>query len=239
MQRFRFVAVDATGGIKRGVITAATRADAAACIKKHGLQVREVTVAEEEQVKPSSTASVITRNGEVLTFPDEDPKPDRLSFGGRSNRHVVGSSRLPLFLSAAALLVATAALGVAVFRSPLGRGIGSYDFTSPERAAKSLVQIRKNKDFKAQLELSELEDGRSGEEMARTFEIHRAADFNDLKLLFVSYTKNGKKVRQILSFEKDSETKLWFPKHVSRFDVLKVNEQLAKEMDAWIDKDTD
>ena len=65
------------------------------------------------------------------------------------------------------------------------------------------------------------------------------ADFGDKKIVFVSYMHKGAKRKRLSSFEKDLETKLWVPKHVSAYDVKKTNEQLAKEIEAWTDKESD
>jgi hypothetical protein len=166
---------------------------------------------------------------------DDDPLP--ADAPPRRVARKLGTGIVHWILPCLSLVIAVAALGVALFRDPLGSGISSYDFSSPEAAAKSMVQIVKNRDFKAQLELVYFVEGLSGEEMARTFEIHRTADFNDQKILFVSFTRKGKKIREIQSFEKDPETKLWLLKHVRESDVRKVNEQLAKEIEAWRSND--
>jgi hypothetical protein len=236
------VAVDSSGSVKKGGISAPTRDEAISRIESRGLQVQEVTEVDKDASPPVSKAATKHLNGESPNLSDDnllqlDPTPHSHSRDKSVDRlWLILQQRAPvlsLFTSLSALVVAVVALAIGVLRNPLGRGISSYDFTTPEAAAKSLVQIDKNQDFRARLELSELKEGRSGEEMSRTFEIHKTADFNDKKILFVSYANKGKKIKKIDSFEKDPETKLWIPTYVSEIEVRKVNEQLAKEMSAW------
>ena len=75
MQRFQFVAVDGAGSVKRGHMSAATRAEAVASIEKRGLQVREVTVAEVKKPDPASgpSSSTPARSGEAVRLPEELP----------------------------------------------------------------------------------------------------------------------------------------------------------------------
>ena len=235
MERYRFVAVDASGNVKRGSMNAESRSDAVARIERHGLQVRELAPANGEGPESSSLAGVFSPSAEGIPHSSSSGEEEYAQAETRGRNPSIQSrpSRLPLFLSAAALLVAIAALGIATFRSPLGRGIRSYDLSSPEAAVKSLVQIQKGHDLKAQLDLTDLQEGNSGEEMIRTLEIHRKADFNDKKILFVSYTRKGTKIKSIETFEKDPESKMWLPKFLSNSDVSLVNEQLAKEMKSW------
>jgi hypothetical protein len=123
-------------------------------------------------------------------------------------------------------------------RDPLGKGVGSYDFSTPEAGAKSVFQIEANQDIRAQLELERLKEG-NPKDTIRTLEINRVVDFEEKKVVFASYMHKGGKRRRLLGFEKDLESKLWIPVYVSPYKVMKTNEQLAKEMEAWTDKDSD
>ncbi len=229
MQRYQFVAVDASGNVKRGSMNAESRSDAIARIKRHGLEVRELEPANGEAPESASLAGDSTPSVEGERH-NSNPDEEQAEIRERAQSH---PSRLPLILSAAALLVAMVALGIATFRSPLGRGLKSYDLSTPEAAVKSLIQIHKGHDLKAQLDLSDLQEGNSVEEMIRTLEIHKQADFNDKKILFISYTRKGTKIKSIETLEKDPESKIWLPKFLSHSDVSLVNEQLAKEMESW------
>ena len=122
------------------------------------------------------------------------------------------------------------ALLVSVLHDPMGKGIAGYDFSTPEAAAKSIMQIKANGDVRALLEIDQT--GMGGDSV-RTFDVNRVADFADKKALFVSYLQKGEKQKKVIWFEKDLESKRWLPKFVSSYDVEKTNEQLSKEIRAW------
>lgn len=147
------------------------------------------------------------------------------------------TARLATAISLLALLVAGAALALPFLRDPLGKGVSGYDFSTPELAAKSMTRIEMGRDIRAQMELGDLRRGGTPEEVYRTFEINRVADFGDKKIVFVSFLRKGKKRRELLEFEKDLESKLWLPASLSVYDVKKTDEKLAKEMEAWTERD--
>jgi hypothetical protein len=143
------------------------------------------------------------------------------------------SGNIPLVLSAVALAASLIALLITLTSNPLGKGIDNYDFSTPEAALKSMMQIEADRAILAQLDLKFLQKGKELDEAVRTFEIHRTVDFKDKKVIFFSYLKKGEKEKEIMGLEKNLESKMWFREYVSVYDVKKTNEQLAKEMEAW------
>jgi hypothetical protein len=229
MQRYKFFVLDSNGSPKRGTINSESRVDAISRLEKRGFKVREIEL--DDDIKEPANG----RSNRIDSF--ETPADDDSEYPTRSRTGLMRSLRswLPTLIASLALAIAVFALMLVYFYNPLGRGIRGYDFSSPEAAVRSLAQIERNQDFRARVEVELLQFSRehNGEEKTRTFEIHKTANHNDSKLVFVSYTKNGKKVRDVQSFEKDPETKLWMPNNVRTTEIARVNEQLAKEIGAW------
>lgn len=142
---------------------------------------------------------------------------------------------LPLALSMLAIAIASGSLIYTVLRDPLGKGVSGYDLSTPEASAKASLQMEANSDIRAQLEIGRLK-GVDLDDAVRTLEINRTADFGDKKLVFVSFLDRGRKTKRVMAFEKDLESKLWLPTYVASYSVRSVDEQLAKDMEAWEDK---
>lgn len=143
------------------------------------------------------------------------------------------SSPTPLILSIIAVVLSLVALLFSWISNPLGKGLDGYDFSTPEAALKSRMQIRANQDIQAQIDLEKIQQGTQLEEVLRTLEIHRTVDFEDKKIVFFSYMKGGEKEKEYEAFEKDLESKLWFRKFVSVSSVRDSNDQLARDMESW------
>lgn len=232
MPQFRFTAVDASGVPKRGTIEASSEVEASARITNRGFTVRELTyvdaVLPNPRANPLRHESQSTETGDVNSEIDQPSLPH---VAERSPQRI--GAWTPLILSIAAFAFALSALLTVILHDPLGKGIASYDFSTPEAGAKSLIQIEANKDLRARLELQDLTEGGNSKEAVRTIEINRVADFGDKKVVFASYLRKGAKKKRVLGFEKDLESKLWVPTYVSAYQVKDVNAQLAKEIEAW------
>lgn len=151
----------------------------------------------------------------------------------------VPSSRLPLVLAGSALVMASAALVVAVLAmgggdDPLGKGLDSYDFSSPEKALVSDMEMRRNMDIRAQLDLERLRQGDDVDEKLESVEVDRQATYDDKQILFVSWTEDGKKKYKAEAFEKDEKTELWVRTYLSAYDVT--DEILKEDINAWESK---
>jgi len=143
------------------------------------------------------------------------------------------SGPVPLILSIIAVVLSLVAVLLSFTKNPLGKGLDSYDFSTPEAALKSRMQIRANSDIQAQIDLEKVQQGTHLEEALRTLEVHRTVDFEDKKIVFFSYMKGGEKEKEYEAFEKDLETKLWFRKFISISSVRDSNDQLADDMASW------
>jgi len=113
-----------------------------------------------------------------------------------SGKSQSGSSTLAVLISVLALLASIAALVVA-FRTPRlpGRGIASYDLTTPQNAIRSEMEMEANGDVLARLELEqalcacdqpELQQAVNSLSFGRTFECEGKT------LVLYQYTRDGK-----------------------------------------------
>jgi hypothetical protein len=151
----------------------------------------------------------------------------------------VPSSRLPLVLAGSALVMASAALVVAVLAlggagDPLGKGLDAYDFSSPKTALVSDMEMRRNMDIRAQLDLERLRQNDNIDEKLTSVEVDRQATYDDKQILFVSWTEDGKKQYKAEAFEKHEKSGLWFRTYLSAYDVT--DEILKEDINAWESK---
>lgn len=213
MTQFRFVAVDSSGRAKRGVMEATTEGDAVTRIEGHGFRVQDISI------------DLPEANGEPMGF---EPKP---SSAPRNQ----GRGMLGLILPCVLLVVALAALGVTLFKDPLGSGISKYDFSTPRAALESRMKIEMNNDVRALLELDTRVNGKKQKEQLDTLEVRKEAEYRGKKILFVAYKEDGINKYTVQSFEKDASTGYWLTSYVSAYDVEKDNKELAGQMRKWKD----
>lgn len=144
-------------------------------------------------------------------------------------------NRLPIVLAGSALLMASAALVVAVLAlggdDPLGKGLDGYDMSTPKTALVADLEMRKNMDVRAQLDLQALHVNKHLDEKLASVEVDRQATYDDKQILFVSWTEDGKKQYKAEAFEKDEDSGLWFRSYVSAYDVT--DEILKEDISAW------
>jgi hypothetical protein len=144
---------------------------------------------------------------------------------------------LPLnaIFAGAALTLAVAALGVALFFDPLGKGMAAYDFSTPRAALEANAQMVLNKDIRALVEFSVLMESKQIQEKLKTLEVHRQAEWGGKVILFISYTANGMKRHEVQGFDKDAKTGYWQFTPISPWDEgLKAdNPRLAELIDSW------
>ncbi|HVS38438.1 MAG TPA: MJ0042-type zinc finger domain-containing protein [Gemmataceae bacterium] len=125
------------------------------------------------------------------------------------------------------------ALGLVLFRDPLGGGMKRYRFSTPKDSLISQLQIEQNKDIRAMMELTALGNDPKVKEKLRTLEVRKEADWKGDKILFIVYEDKGVKKYETTAFERDVDSGVWFPKYVSRFDVENSDKDLAERMRAW------
>lgn len=230
MPKFRFTVVDATGQERSGTIDAASEADVSATMAQRGLRVLRIAPAYDSLSGPSAP-----RGRDDAAWASAAPAS---SPAARPPGRFAIPPVLPLAFSCAAVLFSFAALLINLSSGdPLGKGIAAYDFSTPEAAAKSVLQIDANGDVRAKIELGHLSDGGDPHDAAKTMEVVRMVDHQGTKVVFARYARGGKTHRRVFTFEKDLETKLWRPNYLSSYRVRETDEQLAKEMNDWTDLD--
>lgn len=225
MPKFRFTVIDATGQERSGTIDAASEADVSATMAQRGLRVLRITPAYDSLPGTSAPRS---RDDAAWALAATARPPGRFAI----------PPMLPLAFSCAAVLFSFAALLINLSSGdPLGKGIAAYDFSTPETAARSVLQIDANGDVRAKIELGHLSDGGDPHGAPKTMEVVRVVDHQGTKVVFARYARGGKTHRRVFTFEKDLETKLWRPNYLSSYRVRETDEQLAKEMNDWTDPD--
>jgi hypothetical protein len=150
---------------------------------------------------------------------------------------------------------------------PAGGGLAQYDFSTPAAAYKSDLQMRYNADFRAMLEVSRRLQQKELKEQLDTLDIKKEVDvkvpqpepsdfplpildgkddkaqaprdgkFRDVKLLFLTYKKDGETQHKVEAMERHADAGLWKSTYVSRHQVEQVNKDLANEIRDWEAKD--
>jgi len=142
---------------------------------------------------------------------------------------------LNIIFSVLSLILAIIALGLNLVFDPLGRGISSYDFSTPKAALESGVKIVNNQDIRALIQLGEVMEGKGRKEKLKSIEIHRESEWRGKVILFISYLNNGIKTYEIQGFEKDARTGFWQFARVSRWDrgMKDDNPRLVDQIESW------
>src|SRR5262245_21479273 len=151
MRKFQYVALDSEGQKQNGTVEAASQDDAAIKVHMMGLEVVEISPA-------NNPGPWVPLQGPV-TLPAADPAPprqeaiistDRPAPSARPRAAGPRTGTLSLLMSSAALLLAVAALGAVLFRGdPLGPGLRKYDFHSPKSALQSVIRMRIDNNYRA------------------------------------------------------------------------------------------
>jgi hypothetical protein len=226
MALYQFTARDTAGAEKRGTIEAITPQEACAALQRHGLQPTQVFA-----VPPPAADFVRTP---VPGY--SAPRPP-----GR------GVAVAGLILACLALLIAGAALGWQVWRAtrpakdkdapdPLGKGLAAYDFSSPKNAFKSGLEMERDRDWRAVVELDKKRHGPELEEKLRTFQVRKEETWKGTVILFIEYEEKGAKKYTVAGFEKDDRSGLWLSKYVNSLMVQKDNPTLANQITNWQNK---
>lgn len=226
MSKFRFSIVDSTGQSRSGTIEAVSEAEAAFNLRQRGFELTAIS--------PVGAAdSDWDRSREVRS---NAGMPQMVR---RWLAALPTTSVLPLALSGAALLFSMGALIATLVRDPLGRGLRHYDFSTPEAAARSTLQIDLTNDLRAQMEINRLTHGDDPLSILKTLEVKRVAAYQGKRIAFASYEEGTRSRKRLFSFELEPVSKVWVPTYVSPYKVEKTDERLGKEMQAWSDADED
>ncbi len=226
MPKFRFSIVDSAGQSRSGTIEAVSEAEAAFNLRQRGFELTAIS---------------------PLGGADSDwDRPREVRAGGGMpqvvRRWLAGlpmTSVLPLVLSGAALLFSMGALIATLVRDPLGRGLRHYDFSTPEAATRSMLQIDVAGDIRARLDLDRVRGGGDPLSILKSLEVKRVTEYQGKRIAFASYEEGQKKRKKLFSFELDPVSKLWVPTYLSPYQVEKTDERLGKEMQAWLDAGED
>jgi hypothetical protein len=152
----------------------------------------------------------------------------------------------------AALIVALLALAVSIFAAawayfhdPLGKGLGAYDFSTPEGAVRSELEVQLNQDWRARLEMDAIRNAKRHQEFLDSLEIHKTLDYdrtgeariaNDSdyepvwKVVLLTYRQEGRKQHSYRFFRKHKESGMWLQAYASLFSI---RGELRKEIDDW------
>jgi hypothetical protein len=157
-----------------------------------------------------------------------------------------------------ALLIAVAALAYAVchdpngpitkMRNPLDPPLVGYDFSSPAAALKADMQMQSKGDLRAHAELTKQIRGPELKEQLDSLEVKKEADFKqpdplagpgqagkfrDLKLLFVTFKKNGESQYTVEALVKHPDSGLWQRTVFNYAYAEATDKALAKEVRDW------
>lgn len=146
-------------------------------------------------------------------------------------------ARTALILSIFATVLAAAALlrGGADPILGQGDGVDAYDFSTPEAAWRSAMEIDEREDLRAMIELGRL----VRREQRETSKLEDSAEFEERHILFVMHEEDGKPKYRTIGMKKLLGTDMWVQDYVSHYDVRKKDKALADRMEAWQEKGKD
>ncbi len=142
----------------------------------------------------------------------------------------------PLVLSIVAVLMA----GLALAKSPgsllsTGSGMDAYDFSSPEAAWRSRMEIETDENVQAMIQLGNV----LGRERRESAELIDTAPFGDRVILFIRHEEDGKPKHITQGMKLVQGTDVWGPDYISRYDIGGKDKKLGDRMKAWEAKNKD
>jgi predicted Zn finger-like uncharacterized protein len=169
--------------------------------------------------------------------PSDDRPPRRAPAAARRSLGLTLAVLAGLGMSALALVLSGVALGLVFFRNPLpGSSLKKYDFSTPKAALTSQLEMERDQNLRAGMEMNGLVEGPLVQEKLRTLDVRKEAEWKGKKILFVAYEQKGVKKYNTIGFEKDAKTGFWLRHYVSSFEVRKDDERLARVMESWQDR---
>lgn len=170
---------------------------------------------------------------------DTEMTPVRVSTGNHdlTRKDVNWKSHIPLTLASIAIALSIFTLSVTLFDNPLGKGAGAFDFSTPENALMSQLNIRAEQDIRAQLDLEHMMRGDVLREKRNTIKVHQTSVYQGKKLLFISFAENGLIEYSVVGFEKHVDTGLWFGASFSTYDMD--DSKLKAAIEKWKAKNDD
>jgi len=224
MPKFRFTATDRAGLYKSGVVDADDARDARDILRERGFQVRELV----DVSTPSSSP-------EPLDLGDDTPPPSRSRRrpAAEPRSSSGGAGKFTLVLAVLTFLLAAATAGYVVYRDPPWGRLSRYDFSTPEGAQRSHLQMERNGDIQAMIELNRKIDRRKTGERLESLSVKKTVEFQGKKGLFTTYKIDGKTKKTVEWFEKDADSGYWKPTFVSPFEMEKTDKAQAEEVKKW------
>jgi len=117
--------------------------------------------------------------------------------------------------------------------SEFGTSLDGYDFTTPAASYRSAMEVAANADLRAFMELLLKQEEYQLKEKLQTFEIHKDAEFQGKKLLFVSFKRDGIGQKRVEAMEKNATNGKWFHTPFSRYDLKKESPALHEQVAKW------
>lgn len=140
---------------------------------------------------------------------------------------------IPMILPIAAILISSSACAWVTFYNPLGKGISKYDFSTPKKSLMSQCEIMAHNDIRAQFELPNRPIARLYKEFLKNLKVHREAEWQGKKILFITFEMNGIEDYETEAFEKDAETGFWMNASATADAVERDDKRLAVMMREW------
>jgi hypothetical protein len=137
---------------------------------------------------------------------------------------------VPLGLSIVAVVLA----GLALWKTPgplpsLGSAISAYDFSTPEAAWRSGLEMQANEDLRAIVAFGRLLQ----EERNRTTKIEDSALDGDRVVLFLSLEEDGEPIYKTQGMKRLKDQDIWVPDYISSYSLRSGNAELATRMEEW------
>lgn len=95
------------------------------------------------------------------------------------------------------------------------------------------MQIVLNQDFQAFTDIRKIETEGELREQVDTLKVNRVESFGDEKLVFISYMRGGKEMKDVLAYEENLKLKMWIKKHVDEKEIEKTDPELLKKIRDW------
>jgi len=149
------------------------------------------------------------------------------------SKRIRRGSAMANILACLALLISIAALVIVIVQNPMGSALSKYDFSTPEKAYRSGLVMERDRDLNARLEYEARIEGKRIREKIDTLKIHDTVDWQDKKLLFVSFEEDGELEHEVRGFEKHEDSGFWKYTYVSDYRVEKDDKALAERIRRW------
>ena len=165
------------------------------------------------------------------------------------------SGRGPWILSIAAFCLALMAFIFTIFFDPIGSRLKSYDFSTPEAAYRSGIQVEQDQHIRTMMRMRGQRTERRRLEKLNSLQVHETAPFDRsqdakawkrdsdrfdfspvVKILFISYKADERTRYEVEYMQKHKESGDWYTTFVSHRE-LRRDEKLLKKVRDWVARD--